>query len=199
MPEPLDWQQLRDIIAQLGAIEPEGDPRNSRDQRALYRVMDNREKPHPRTDEPPFDPLLDQRTNAELGQMDRYAMGKDVGENDPARAGIHVGLAGAYEADKALTGGKIAGMVTGQPALFNTDETSSPASLDNLKAFIQGIIDGGFVNGAGDVGGDDSAPAPVEEASPYPAAIGPGGTPEKPGSGLPPEFLRRLFGGLQGQ
>lgn len=142
--------------------------------RAFGRIVDYREG-YPELSD---DPLLNGRPLADLAQIDRYAQGNARGAEIP---GGKIGgallagpvalaggaIAGANELDKGLTGGRIANLVTGEDQ-FLTDETSSPASIENVKAFVQGILDGAM-HRFGDEGGDDGAPPPetAESAVPF--------------------------------
>lgn len=170
----VNWQRLRDLIAQLKAKEQDSQPADSPEQRAAYRVFDFREGwPHGMNDEYGQARIGDEVLGpfegdvAAQGQIDRYGMGQMEGARLPggkmggallagpaALAGGAV--AGVNELDKALTGGRVAQTLTGKDE-FAVDKSTSPASTANVTAFIKGILDGSMQR-FGDEGGDDDQP-----------------------------------------
>jgi hypothetical protein len=170
---PLTPQEVADLFAQLtskGSPDDQGDTGvlNSLEpsSRAFNRVVDARY--HEPSDD--MSAKITGMPQNDLALLDRHASGVQIGEDIPGgKIGAALGalpaalgagaVAGAYEGDKALTGGRIAQMVapfqnyTDEEA-FVPDETTSDPSLANVREFVLGVLRGAMER-FGDQGGDD--------------------------------------------
>ena len=174
----MNEQELLDLLARLG-IKNAPHPQEQWTPAAGWGTVDNSVQPRgttpgqiafdrtsearvqfPRVEEP----LLKVFTKPQLAEVDRYSQGYAVGEMAPGgkvggallAAPMALGallLSGANEADKAVTGGRVAYGVTGNSE-FLPDESTSPASLKNVTAFPKGVMRGAMSR-FGDVTGDD--------------------------------------------
>jgi len=82
---------------------------------------------------------------ADLAELDRYAWGRAAGVSS-LPAGIPVALYSEAVKFTAVANAlrpvteKLAGWAGVEPSIFDVDETSSPPSLKNIKAYIGGSL-----------------------------------------------------------